>query len=206
MPISDTTLAFERLVAALDRLGVRYVVGGSFASSIRGSGRATMDIDLVAELSPSQVDALASALGDEFYADADMMRTALDRGASFYLIHFQSSYKFDVFPEASEFQRSELARGAVVDAAPFNTAPLRFRVASAEDIILAKLDWFRKGGCVSARQWNDVLGVVRIQGDRLDRAYLNDWAQRLGVRELLDDAMRQGSTPLSASHRPPETP
>jgi hypothetical protein len=79
-------------------------------------------------------------------------------------------------------------------------------VATPEDIILAKLSWFRKGGSVSARQWNDVLGVVRIQGDRLDRAYLNDWAERLGVRELLDDALRQGSTSLSEGLRRPGTP
>ncbi|HEY1205184.1 MAG: hypothetical protein ABSH46_18660 [Bryobacteraceae bacterium] len=206
MPISDPTAAFGCLLAALDRLGVRYVVGGALASSIRGMGRATMDIDLVAELSPAQAAALASALKDEFYADADMIREALDRGVSFNVIHFKSSYKFDLFPVVSEFERSQLARGAMVEAVPFGTAPLRFRVASAEDIILAKLAWFRKGGCVSTRQWNDVLGVVRIQGDRLDRGYLGEWAARLGVGELLGDALRQGSTPLSGGPRRPETP
>jgi hypothetical protein len=206
MPISDPTTAFERLLAALDHLGVRYVVGGSLASSIRGTGRATMDIDLVVELSLAQAEAFASALQDEFYADADMIREALNRGVSFNVIHFKSSYKFDLFPVLSEFQRSELTRASMVDASPFDTTPLRFRVASSEDIILAKLAWFRKGGCVSARQWNDVLGVVRIQGDRLDRAYLDEWAERLGVRELLADALRQGSTALSEGPRRLETP
>lgn len=206
MPVADPTDAFGRLLAALDRLGVRYVVGGSLASSIRGSGRATMDIDLVAELSPGQAEVFASALKDEFYADVDMIREALNRGVAFNVIHFKSSYKFDLFPVVSEFERSQLARGAVVEAAPFDTAPLRFRVASAEDTILAKLAWFKKGGCVSARQWNDVLGVVRIQGDRLDHAYLDEWAARLAVRELLDDALRQGSTPPSGGPRRPETP
>jgi len=206
MPLSDPTVAFACLLAALDRLGVRHVVGGSVASSIRGTGRATMDIDLVAELRPAQAEAFASALRDEFYADAGMIREALDRGVSFNVIHFRSSYKFDLFPVVSDFERSQLARGAVVEAAPFDAGHLRFRVASAEDIILAKLAWFRKGGCVSARQWNDVLGVVRIQGDRLDPAYLGEWAARLGVKELLDDALRQGSTPLSAGLRRPETP
>ncbi len=81
MPISDPTAAFERLLAALDHLGVRYVVGGSLASSIRGSGRATMDIDLVVELGPAQAEGLCvRASRDEFYADADMIREALDRG------------------------------------------------------------------------------------------------------------------------------
>ncbi len=94
----------------------------------------------------------------------------------------------------------------MVDALPFSTTPLRFRFATPEDIILAKLARFKKGGSVSARQWNDVLGVVRIQGDRLDRAYLNEWAERLGVRELLDDALRQGSRSLSEGPRRPGTP
>jgi len=66
MPISDPTVAFERLLAALDHLGVRYVVGGSLASSIRGSGRATMDIDLVVELGPAQADQIVPSLEDVF--------------------------------------------------------------------------------------------------------------------------------------------
>ena len=80
MPISDPTVAFERLLAALDHLGVRYVVGGSLASFISGTGRATMHIDLVVELGPAQAETFALALQGEFYADADMIREALDRG------------------------------------------------------------------------------------------------------------------------------
>ncbi len=206
MPIADPTAAFERLVAVFDGLGVRYVVGGSLASSIRGSGRATMDIDLVAELRPIHVEAFVSALRNEFYADSEMIREALARGVSFNVIHLKSSYKFDIFPAASEFERSQLARGGLVEAAPFDAAPMRFAVASAEDTILAKLAWFQKGGCVSARQWNDVLGVVRIQEGRLDLAYLGEWAARMGLAELLDRALIEGSKRLAGGFPRPETP
>jgi hypothetical protein len=168
MPISDPTAGFERLLDVLNRLGIRYVIGGSLASSIRGTGRATMDIDLVADLRLAQVDAFVSALKDDFYADPGMILDAVRRRASFHLIHLKSSYKFDVFPVASEFERSQLARGAIVEAAPFGAAPLKLAVSPAEDTILAKLAWFKKGGCISERQWNDVTGVARIQGDRLD--------------------------------------
>ncbi len=190
----------------LNRLGVRYIVGGSLASSIRGAGRATQDVDLVAELRMDQIDAFASALKDEFYADAEMMREALGRGIAFNVIHLKSSYKFDIFPAISEFEHMQLARGSEVEAAPFNRALLRFVIASAEDTILAKLAWFKKGGCVSGRQWNDVLGVVRIQGERLDRAYLDEWAGRLGVQDLLDRALDEGTRPLSERLGRSETP
>jgi hypothetical protein len=206
MPPADPTAGFARLLDVLNRLGIRHAVGGSLASSIHGTGRATMDIDLVADLPLPLANAFASALRDEFYADPETIRDAVRRGVSFNVIHLKSSYKFDVFPVTSEFERSELDRSIPVEAAPFGPAGLRFPVASAEDTILAKLAWFKKGGGVSARQWNDVLSVVRIQGKRLDPAYLRAWAPRLDVQELLDRALREGATGPGAARRRPETP
>jgi hypothetical protein len=193
-------------MAALDRCGIPYAVGGSVASSYHGSPRATNDVDLLVGFLPAKAESFAQALGPDFYADPDMIRDALFNGRSFNVIQLKTTYKFDFYPAASDpFAGQQLAR-RVVARSDLLGEPLDFPITTPEDIILAKLAWFRKGGSVSARQWNDVLGVVRIQGDRLDRAYLNDWAERLGVRELLDDALRQGSTSLSASPRRPETP
>ncbi len=62
-------------------------------------------------------------------------------------------------------------------------------VASAEDTILAKLQWYRDCGGVSDRQWNDVLGVLKVQGSTLDRAYLDEWARELGITDLLRQAV-----------------
>jgi hypothetical protein len=61
-------------------------------------------------------------------------------------------------------------------------------VASPEDTLLAKLEWYRQGDHVSERQWRDVLGVIKALGDRLDRAYLQEWAVALGVSDLLEHA------------------
>ena len=66
--------------------------------------------------------------------------------------------------------------------------PLWFH--SAEDILLQKLRWYRRGGETSDRQWRDVIGLVRVQGARLDRAYLATGAARLGVEDLLEKALR----------------
>jgi hypothetical protein len=165
-----------------------------------------MDVDLLADLRLAQVEAFAAALRSDFYADPDMIRGALLRGAPFNVIHFQSTYKFDVFPIKSEFERLQLERGTTVRAAPFGTELVTLRATSAEDVILAKLAWFKKGGCTSARQWNDVPGVVRIQEGRLDLAYLREWAPRPGVADLFEEALREGTTPLAADPRRPETP
>jgi len=193
-------------MAALDRCGIPYAVGGSVASSYHGSPRATNDVDLLVEFLPAKAESFAQALGSDFYADPDMIRDALFNVRSFNVIHLKTTYKFDFFPVwGDRFASSQLARRVAVRSDLLGE-PLDFPIASPEDIILAKLAWFQKGGRSSARQWNDVLGVVRIQGDRLDRVYLNEWSERLGVRELLEDALRQGSTDPSGAPRRPETP
>ena len=66
-------------------------------------------------------------------------------------------------------------------------------MTTAEDIVLHKLEWYRLGGGVSERQWQDVLGVFRVQGATLDRAYLERWASDLGVADLLARAIREAT-------------
>ena len=65
----------------------------------------------------------------------------------------------------------------------------RVYISSPEDLILRKLAWYREGGGVSDRQWRDVLGVIKVQSERLDRAYLRRWAERLGLSDLLGRAI-----------------
>jgi hypothetical protein len=60
--------------------------------------------------------------------------------------------------------------------------------------VLRKLEWYRRGGEVSERQWGDVIGVVRAQGRGLDQDYMRVWAERIGVSDLLDRAIREGSS------------
>ncbi len=179
--------AISKLASALERVGIPYAIGGSVASSVRGIVRATLDVDVVARIGVGQTDALAAALGPDWYADADQMRASIAAGRAFNIIYLPFTQKVDVFPATEEFHRSQLERATKV-AIPFLGDSAEYPVASAEDILLAKLQWYRMGGEVSERQWSDIAGILAVAVD-LDATYLRTWAPRLGVEDLLDRAV-----------------
>jgi hypothetical protein len=177
-----------RVADALEALDVPYALGGSFASALHGVMRATMDADMVADLRLEHAEPLAQALGSAFYAEPEMMRNAIRQHRSFNLIHLDTMFKVDVFiAQPRDFDRAQLARRQLY---LLSEDPERHAyVASAEDIVLAKLEPYRRGGEVSDRQWRDVLGVLKVQGERLDRDYVHRMAVGLGVEDLLSSAL-----------------
>ncbi len=178
------------VVGALEDLDVTYLIGGSFASALHGVMRSTMDADLVADLKQEHVNPLSDALAGTFYVDAHMIRDAIRSHSSFNLIHLNTLFKVDIFvAKPRPFDRAELARRQLHALGEYPDRPVY--LATPEDIILAKLEWFRLGGEVSERQWGDVLNVINVQGDKLDREYLRDMAVSLGVRDLLEGAFDQ---------------
>jgi hypothetical protein len=189
--VTSPAAGFLRLLDALRRLGISYMVGGSLASSIHGIPRSTNDIDLVADVSLDRVPALVAEMRPEFYIDPpEAIHRALQTGRMFNLIHLASSYKYDLYPLSPEpYQQAAFARRQEVESSLVGAEPVRFYVSSPEDTILAKLSWYRSGGGVSERQWSDVLDVIRVKRDLLDLTYLRQWARQLQVVDLLEEAL-----------------
>lgn len=170
---------FGRLIAAIEAARVDYMLVGSVASITHGESRMTRDADVVVALDQAGAERLVAAFpADSWYADLDMAREAVFRRRSFNVIDEVTFWKADfiVKPEtpfdsaafARRQQRSVLGHLAWV--------------ASAEDTIVSKLRWAAAGG--SARQLEDVAGVLRIQGAALDRGYIERWIALLGLDTL----------------------
>jgi hypothetical protein len=185
----DMLAALTPVVEALEQLGVAYYIGGSVASSAYGIPRSTLDVDLVADLRPEHVRPLVDDLQAAYYVDEGSVRDALQRRASFNVIHLQTMIKVDVcIPQGRAFDRAEAqrVRQETLDDAPDART---FALTAPEDVILRKLEGYRAGGEVSERQWHDLLGVLKVQARALDLAYLRRWATTLSVADLLDRAL-----------------
>lgn len=189
----ETEEVVERVADLLDSLGIRYAVGGSIASSLYGTVRFTRAADITVESFGAMADKLFELLKGEFYVSRQAMQEALDSHHSFNVIHLATSFKVDIFvPGANRLEQRLLERGKSLNLS--NTSRRGVFVVSPEDIVLLKLRWFRETGGTSQRQWDDVLGVLAVQGKSLDFEYLTASAKELGLEELLDRAIAEADT------------
>jgi len=186
--MDDTLKAALAAANVLDELGVRWFLGGSLASSVHGIPRATFDADIMADLRTEHVRPFIKKLGDEWYADEDAIMDAINRRSSFNLIHFATAMKVDVFlPKPRRFDCGEFTRSRKMPVAEGSS--VEASVCCAEDIVVAKLEWYRLGGEDSERQWQDVLGVLRLNRGQLDVDLLRQSADEVGVTDLLQRAL-----------------
>ena len=103
---------------------------------------------------------------------------ALRYETQFNVLDMTTGWKADLIPRKHRaFSETEFARRTRLE-----VMGVSMYVASVEDIIVAKLEWAKAGG--SERQLEDVRTLVRLRGDELDRAYVEQWVQRLELREM----------------------
>lgn len=164
------------VIGLLDQSGVPYMITGSLASSFHGEPRATRDVDIVIDPSREALDRLTQGLLDAgFYVDRDVAREALAGRSQFNAIG-PDALKVDFMIRLDRpFSIEEFRRRQGADL--LGTPGF---VATAEDVILAKLEWAKATG--SDRQLDDVAGIVAIASG-LDRSYVDRWAAILGVED-----------------------
>jgi hypothetical protein len=169
-----------RVLRSLEEAGFLYVLTGSLASVTWGRPRATYDADVVIDLEARDVDKLASAFRQpEWYFDRDAALAAIRSGSEFNILHGATGTKVDFWMKRktpTDTLRFARRRREIV-------ANVECWVLSPEDTILAKLEWIKLSA--SERQQSDVAGIIAVQEDRLDWDYLREWAERLGVKDLL---------------------
>jgi len=175
---------------ALERAGIPYFVGGSVASSVHGVPRFTRDLDVVVDLKEAQIPRLLAAVGPDFDIDEESLREEARRRGSWNIFHVPSVLKIDLFfLKGDPFSESQLARRVALEVAPGK----RVYFASAEDTILRKLLWYREGNQSSEQQIPDVVAILRVKRGELDAGYLDRWAARLGIADLLDRARSEAA-------------
>lgn len=177
--------ALKLLLFKLDEFGIPYMITGSFASNMHGLPRATQDADVVIEVEWRTLERFLKSLGPAFYRSMEAAMDAVAREQMLNVVHLETGFKVDLIIRKSRlFSRMEFSRRQPA----FYLGANRW-FATAEDTILAKLEWSRMAG--SERQFNDALNVAKLQRNNLDRAYLENWARELDILDLLENLFQE---------------
>lgn len=176
------------VVQQLEDASIEYMIGGSVASSIYGDPRTTRDIDIVVEVTEASLRALFGAVDRSVvYIDEPPAGRPITAGQMFNLVDLRGGWKVDlIVRKARPFSEIEFARRRRVVVLGVTAT-----MASAEDVLLTKLEWAVRSG--SSRQVDDARGIVAVQGRMLDLDYLRRWAPELAIEDLLEQVLTERS-------------
>lgn len=188
MWIQDSISLAGELHQIFESTNIPYYVSGGVASSLHGEPRSTRDLDLVISVQSDQIDVLVATLeGAGYYCPAGAVE-GLKQGSERMLniTHTETIANADLYiTDVSPFAVSQMARRRMID---LEGIPA-FWVASPEDTILQKLRWGRRSQ--SEKQWRDVLGILKLQAETLDYAYLGQWSETLDLIDALNQAFTE---------------
>lgn len=167
------------LVEALEDLNIPYAVVGSIASIAYGEPRTTVDIDVVVDVAPEDVENLKTRFPDPpFHLDEESARRAIKARSQFNVIHPKSGFKIDLHPTDDRIARSQIRRSRKIEVGP----DLRPRFSPPEEIIIKKMEYFREGG--SDKHLRDIASMISVSGDHIDQRLVEEWAERLDLIEI----------------------
>lgn len=177
----------KEIAEILKDLRIPYLVTGGIAVVVWGRPRFTADIDVVVQLFPNKLEALAAKLlkiDKGVYVDKTMMQRALERRGEFNFIHPASGLKVDFWimkdnPFSQEVMKRRMRK---------RIAGTTIFLSSPEDLILNKLLWHKM--TESTRQLEDIASVIRIQ-KKLDWKYLRKWATIHKTLGLLNSLLKK---------------
>lgn len=178
---------FAKVIELLEKAHIPYMLSGSLASSYLGQPRATNDIDIVIDPTESQLKLFISFLGSRFYASSDAAFQALKDRTMFNIIDNDSGWKADlIIKKAGTYSREEFDRRQSGE-----LMGVKILLVSPEDAILSKLCWCKENQ--SPMQLKDALGVMTVQWKSLDWKYLETWAGKLQLSDLLKKLKSQAN-------------
>lgn len=171
----------KKVISVLEGAKIDYMVTGSLVSSLQGEPRSTHDIDLIVSIKKESIDDLVKGFSSpEFYLEEKSIVEAIERKSMFNLIDVNEGDKVDFWILTEEaFDKSRFSRKYVE-----KVFGIKMKVSTPEDTILAKLRWAKLSGG-SEKQFIDALRVYEVQFRNLDLNYLDLWADRLDVADLL---------------------
>ena len=171
----------------LEDIGVRYVIGGSVASSLIGEPRSTVDVDIAVELGDQDLEPFFERVRPSFYVPETDAARAVHEKDSFTIIHNDAALKIDLFVLGDGLLDVNQIGRRVSFQVP-SQPPASLWITSPEDQVLRKLDWYRQGGQVSDRQLRDIVAILQINRQSLDYGYLTETAELVGLSQLLREA------------------
>jgi hypothetical protein len=182
----DLQEALLPLLGGFEQVGVRSLLIGSVACSVYGLPRAAQDVDVLVDLDLEQLPSLLKHFSNHYLFDPDTVSLAIQQRTFFSLLHLSRLIKIDVFLPSTVFETSMLQQGQAV---PLLEGRAPLWIASAEDLTLMLLLWYRQRGKQADDQWNDVLGLLKVQAPALDLLYLCQQAKLLHVGNLCTQAL-----------------
>lgn len=177
----DQESVLKDFTERLEKLGIKYMLTGSMAMLVYAMMRMTNDIDIVMELSYPDADRIIKEFGEDFYIPQGRVRDAISRKFMFNLLHQETLVKIDcVLRKDDEFQRIAFSNRRRITFTDFDIWTI-----SRDDLILSKLNWAKVSR--SEMQMRDVAGIIR---NGYEKEYVEKWAEKLGVKDLLEECLK----------------